>query len=747
MLRWPGLLAANDGVFRREDEIGIISFGESSKASDSGSIGKFGLGQKAVFHICDAFVVYAYDARKTYSCVVNPFLNVKVTGNVSHDWESPDNSGLTDTDLGLLRSVVASDFPDRGLLLWFPFRRTELQPAPDVGFSTNIPEATKAIDELCRTEDLALVLTALRHLEHVEVKGDGALRSSVHLKNDSERLLGPEYWQSGSRKFGGEISVQSGQSVRKYVGREATLSDGRAAQLQRSPFWPKTVSVLHRDPRPEKGEPHGAVSLLRTDAATPAALRMSWAVFLPISNAYDIEIPLGGDALCQVRLLLHGYFFLDSGRRRIEGLNSERVDDDPGDAAELRHSWNAEIRDSAVLPLIPAVLRDALDCGIFTSEELGELVRSIARDRIFHDYRRAFCGTHALVRALEAPGQIAWRTPASEASLRPLPPEVDRAPRRIDELFPSIHSWASANAAVLCVDRDACLADKPMNWVADDLEALFTGLPHRAFQAGALAPLLAEFLELVEPNDGIRQAISPNLIASLRQAMDQSSPMAPSSHLGRILSFVSQRLLFPLPAAVEHRSVLRSLAAAQTSILPVRGAWLGDTAYVPARLSPADLKPLLEALGPHLEGAQADQAAIAALACLAGATHGLSELAASSELASIKVLRVRDVRAERWISISLELLIKRSQEGLLFASSPDANRLLPLVVAALPDACPLIVEQGTGEFLRYGDSAVVSLRNADKPAIFHLVNGATRFGPKLARATLVAALQPRAWTH
>ena len=59
LLRGPGLLVVNDGEFREEDEHGIVSFSESGKATDSAAIGKFGIGQKAVFHLCDAFVVCA----------------------------------------------------------------------------------------------------------------------------------------------------------------------------------------------------------------------------------------------------------------------------------------------------------------------------------------------------------------------------------------------------------------------------------------------------------------------------------------------------------------------------------------------------------------------------------------------------------------------------------------------------------------------------------------------------------------
>src|SRR5437867_4014450 len=66
LLQGPGLLVVNDGVFRKEDKRDIASFGESSKATDSAAIGKFGFGQKAVFHLCDAFVVYAYGQNEPF---------------------------------------------------------------------------------------------------------------------------------------------------------------------------------------------------------------------------------------------------------------------------------------------------------------------------------------------------------------------------------------------------------------------------------------------------------------------------------------------------------------------------------------------------------------------------------------------------------------------------------------------------------------------------------------------------------
>ena len=87
LLRGPGLLAINDRAFKESDERGITSFGESGKATDNAAIGKFEFGQKAVFHLCDAFIVYSHGEDEPFSTVVNPFFGVNVEGNVTKEWE------------------------------------------------------------------------------------------------------------------------------------------------------------------------------------------------------------------------------------------------------------------------------------------------------------------------------------------------------------------------------------------------------------------------------------------------------------------------------------------------------------------------------------------------------------------------------------------------------------------------------------------------------------------------------------
>jgi hypothetical protein len=56
-----------------EDQQAIQSFGLNSKAAESGAIGKFGLGMKSVFHLCEAFFYVASDGTKEFIEVLSPW--------------------------------------------------------------------------------------------------------------------------------------------------------------------------------------------------------------------------------------------------------------------------------------------------------------------------------------------------------------------------------------------------------------------------------------------------------------------------------------------------------------------------------------------------------------------------------------------------------------------------------------------------------------------------------------------------
>ena len=743
LLQGPGLLVANDGVLTDDDRYGILAFGESVKAADRAAIGKFGLGQKAVFHLCDAFVVHAIGVAKPFTKVVNPFLEVKVAGNVTGSWER-----VSEADTARLRA--AQNFGERALLLWLPLRRDELIPAPNAGFSTTRPECETIVKELARTDDLRVLLTALRHLESIEVGRQGETLCSVRVSDTQGRLRGPDDQPPCKSSFRGTIDTGEDDSVKSvaFVGREATAQDHDLEHLRCSDHWPKTISALSADSEPEKGEQHGAATLLRTgsDATQRSELRISWAVFLPISETQSCVLPIEVAELGQFHLLLHGYFFLDSGRRHIEGLDDPAIHDEPADEAGVRLAWNTRLRDTVVLPLVPALLKDAFDQGMMTAKELAHSATVVAKCPWYDANRTAICKETALVRVLAGPQvrrsrRVAWELCPAGVEIRPLPAVLADNPDLADKLFDDLDPWAQDRNVKLCIDRSASLTAQPMRWTLAELDSLFAALSAQAFQSEPLAALLTDLLSEADLNDDARAVLAPHLMRALRQAMIESASLAPSAHISNILRHVPRDRLFALPRSVELRGVLRALSSSNAAILPVRSEWLQEADHQ-SPPSDTDLNALLHALAPLVEDEDrrlAEQAAAAALALLNG--HQIPELADRREFKDIKILRARDPLTGSILVLSFAELLARSRQRFLFRRAPNVESRLRTVVGALPDVQPLVVDTATDRLSENEETGIHELiTTANKEVFFALIETTSRFGPEAERARMITLL-------
>ena len=742
LLQGPGLLVANDGALTDDDRYGILAFGESVKAADRTAIGKFGLGQKAVFHLCDAFVVHAVGVDEPFTRVVNPFLKVKVAGNVTGCWER-----VSEADTARLRA--AQNFGERALLLWLPLRRDELIPAPNAGFATTRPECEAIVKKLARTDDLRLLLTALRHLESIEIRRQGETLCSVRVSDTQGRLRGPDDQPPCKSSFRGTIDTGADDSVKSvtFVGREATTQDHDLEHLRCSDHWPKTISALSTESEREKGEQHGAVTLLRTgeNPTQRSELRISWAVFLPISETQGCVLPIDAADLGQFHLLLHGYFFLDSGRRHIEGLDEPANHGEPADEAGLRRAWNTRLRDTVVLPLVPALMKDAFDQGMMTAKELAHLATVVTKCPWYEANRTAICKETALVRVLAGPQvrrsrRVAWELCPAGVEIRPLPAVLADNPDLAGKLFDDLDPWAQERNVKLCIDRNASLTAQPMRWTLSELDSLFATLSAQAFQSEPLAALLTDLLSEADLNDDARAVLAPHLMRALRQAMIESASLAPSAHISNILRHVPRNRLFALPRSVELRGVFRSLSSSNVAILPVRSEWLQD-AGDQAPPSDTDLNALLHVLAPLVEDEDvrlAEQAAAAALALLNG--HQISELAGRREFKDIKIIRARDPLTGSILVLSFAELLARSRQRFLFRHAPNVESRLRTVVGALPDVRPLVVDAATDRLSDEETGIHDLITTANKEVFFALIETTSRFGPEAERARMITLL-------
>jgi hypothetical protein len=179
LLRGPALVAVNNGRFRRRDARGIRQFGLSVKSAEQGAIGKFGLGQKAVFYLCEAFLYRAEgttepeDPIHPYRGVINPWSDVESHRALFPDW---DEFGEVDSALVDELMKPLGTF-ERRFVLWLPLR-SESQLSHQAGRVDPIvghyPDPNELLERVQSSTILAECLPMLAHLKTINVhEADG----------------------------------------------------------------------------------------------------------------------------------------------------------------------------------------------------------------------------------------------------------------------------------------------------------------------------------------------------------------------------------------------------------------------------------------------------------------------------------------------------------------------------------------------------------------------------------------------
>ena len=174
LLRGPALLVANDGPFPTPDRDALHQALGGSKAEDPRKIGRFGVGLKSVFHLCEAFVYLGSKSGNRKTGAVNPWAGTgkEPTADPLHpDWDCVDDHDLQHlTDIARDLTPLFCD----GLLLWIPLRVPEHLNRYEgdllKGLGTDCPSVDSVVSLFHRPESLALLLAQCRHLCSIKVQ-------------------------------------------------------------------------------------------------------------------------------------------------------------------------------------------------------------------------------------------------------------------------------------------------------------------------------------------------------------------------------------------------------------------------------------------------------------------------------------------------------------------------------------------------------------------------------------------------
>lgn len=319
LLQGPGLWFFNDGEFKDDDPQNLRSFGINSKAGDLTTIGKFGLGMKSVYHLCEALFYIASDGVNIHREGLTPWKQ-------EHSNPHPEWDHIEETDWKCIQDIAeiyVKNSEKPWFLLWVPLRREihlrtsdgEEAGAIISSFPGDHPGDMAFLDEANLSTQLAEILPLLRHLESIHYEDQ---RNGFALRLETEqRLLGA----CGNHKTHGQVTMGQHPLIH-FAGQRLIEQDDEdwVSRLKKRKEWPRS---RYRDqkgreiPIEDKTSAEAAVLFcMQTDPMARSDLQ--WAVFLPLEQGSEMLLLNSG--VPRHSVVLHGQFFVDAGRKKIYGL-------------------------------------------------------------------------------------------------------------------------------------------------------------------------------------------------------------------------------------------------------------------------------------------------------------------------------------------------------------------------------------------------------------------------------------------
>lgn len=743
LLHGPALVIVNDGGFPERDQNGLHRAMGGAKGDDAAKVGRFGLGLKSLFHLCEAFLYVGRDSKAGTLCVgsLNPWAGTDPEKSAA-DPTYPAWDEVVDEDAARLAELgrrLLVRFAQDGLLLWVPLRRRaeHLGRGADSGTPYGISERELSPADLRRwfADDvpLALLLAQGGSLQRV-VATSGSVAELVDLttlssiRRDSDPgsptawvtrpALDVDVVQPKTTYSGHAKSDAASWSIAGMVERD----DAVLQTVRQRGDWPRDRIKLGAGfaDRERKAAGHASIALVRPTAPhlKPAELRVRWCVFFPLDDASKppadstlVETQRTGlDGTGAWDLLLHGYFWPSQDRRSIPGVIEHDKREATTEAADVRTALNRAIAEQLLFPMVPKALAHALngvdydwaaavvDAVHQTSLGAPEVLQHICENSVLVPVIGGYsAGYQAAAPSTRLIALAGWaKTP--EAVKRGLALRV-----------------ADRSHGTLLIDGDAArLGGIPHPWRPEETELLLYFVPDEDLNSGRAQPWLAHALRVAHetPNGHLGGQAARTVAGWLAQRLGSCTIESTAISSWKLLFELvptSWRVAVPRGAQTAVKQLASEGLFGEGLLAEPFGAVTArpptDRAHLP---HPVKLEAALRRLGELLRHPEASQRATDARLQLAEyLLAALTDEGAQHRVADLPLLRAHRLpegRDEPW---SLNHLRKHAAESRVFdrthqsseADGEDAERDLPAkapvkrvsaLAAALGEPCWLV---------------------------------------------------------
>ena len=757
LLEGPALFFINNGNFAREDARAIRQMGLSSKAEDP-SIGKFGLGLKSIFHLCEAFFYLSsnepskqtFADRFPHTDILNPW-----SGDedllLHQDWDHFSESAQKSVK-ALLSPFTAGH---RWFCLWLPLRRRSHCDGCDPIVNEFPGDSDSPPDSIFFPGleiQLAQLLPMLRHLQNIRGwlpgSGDDQFREVFHVKAGDlfQRIQYTNQTPNKTWKLGGNVEIHlsgRGSMSVSFGGLEALFSNDSLERLKASEFWPRYNSIENGRvvSASEKAEPHCAVCFSRHPTNHKGKLSILWTVFIPVGQT---ERAIGCDGPYDYSVLLHGLFFLDPGRNHIE-FGERTHQGDPTDERSLRLEWNRQLANQGTLRYLLPALNEFVSKNNLEPKNVLALTSALRESQLFNEHRNAICSRHQWAYCITASGGT-WKLLRESEEVHEIPGPPVSEPHRPFEVLPKLQELMPETQVTFSDKPRLCRSPQVVSWPDRKLEQLLEIPVEEVFSSKGKLDYLVQFLGQGSASKSTIVSVANKLEELAREAFKEVEFGKLRQHKSLVqdfMGFLPSSRMMPLrgDSSPAFDPVLKGLLGLNLSVLLIPKDFEPENA---CEGSPGiqDLYNVFACLAsPRAEWtAESDFDKVRTQIALQLVERSESERdTITGRCGTFKLFRGRNFSLEKDVALSLnELSSIDSQKTLFVPSYADDHRYHKALQKALSNAHVVLINKDIAKVL-FGEGQVGICDS--KACIRTIVNTRPRLASPDSRLELISQLQ------
>lgn len=726
LLNGPALWVWNDGRFTSKDNQAIKFFGINNKAGESQTIGKFGLGMKSVFHLCECFFYIAKQGNEEFKSILNPRYDDDPK-NPFNEWEKIDES-----DYELLSSILASEMRDnkseKGFLLWIPLRKKD-----HVNQDKNLPIVARFPGEYKEgdTNDLDFftdlearsrigeLLPILKHIEVIRFKAEPFSSDfETSIQSDTNNRLDHS---TDGLSVRGHIH-QTGEDENKiaYYVRQQKDTNLKSIfqEIKSNEKWPsvRKINEGRMTDVKDKAEAQAALMYSRKRKKSnekTGRLIIQWAVFLPLeeeSHLYSTEIRHEGEY--DYKVIIHAQFFIDAGRRGISERTSLHVKPPKTNRIEsyddLSRTWNQSLAQQMALPMFLEVLSEFSITNQIDEPEITRLASAIMACRTRHNeiffalYKEFICQRCSWVYGIEKNHQ-GWRLVDHKKGILTLPGlNIQAQECKPWEFLPGLERLTTD---FIFIDREKPnLTIEIAEWTSEHLMTVLDDVRIDILGQGNNLTYFTEFLKSVS-NDYLTSDVQNKLTRILRAYLQQYKsydPHNPSKALLCLTNFVSSRKKYTLPVKAVPVTLYNAMLDCDTNSIPLTQQFGCEA---------ADNSPYCEDLISWLKAMCKINPQGQNITSFLDLANTLIQSCAPNDKArlldetkELKILKARQIPDERIVPISLAELTDPDHWIFRLTAGHNPMGLLQNVSKVFPDIKAFVIEAQYAGYMNVGVS-------------------------------------------